>query len=254
VALGRQLRAAGLRVTPDRSATFAAACALLPRDRDAHYWAARLVFVARREDLPIFDAVFAAVVDGLTDPAGADRGDAAAVSPPPSRRPRSDAERHAPPQGEGDGSSREPAGAAGDAEHVDRPGAGEPRRLPVGSAAADTERLAGVRLDQLDESELALVARYVRRLAIATPPRRARRASASRRGEHLDVRSTVRRSLRTGGDPVVRLHRRRHQRPRPLVALLDVSGSMAPYARAYLLLLEGARAEPARRSSSSPRG
>jgi len=50
----------------------------------------------------------------------------------------------------------------------------------------------------------------------------------------------MRRSRRTAGDPVERLHRRRREVPRRLVALLDVSGSMAPYARAYLLLLEGA--------------
>jgi uncharacterized protein len=54
------------------------------------------------------------------------------------------------------------------------------------------------------------------------------------------VRATLRRSRRTAGDPVERLHRRRRVRPRPLVALLDVSGSMVPYSRAYLLLLEGA--------------
>jgi uncharacterized protein with von Willebrand factor type A (vWA) domain len=63
---------------------------------------------------------------------------------------------------------------------------------------------------------------------------------AARRGDHLDVRATLRRSRRTAGDPVDRLHRERRVRPRQLVALLDVSGSMAPYARAYLLLLEGA--------------
>ena len=97
-----------------------------------------------------------------------------------------------------------------------------------------------MRLDELDDEELALVARLLRRLALATPPRRTRRARTSRRGEHLDVRATLRRSHRTGGDPVERLHRRRRQRPRRLVALLDVSGSMAQYARAYLLLLESA--------------
>jgi uncharacterized protein with von Willebrand factor type A (vWA) domain len=110
----------------------------------------------------------------------------------------------------------------------------------VGVVASDEERLSDVRLDELDERELALVAALVRRLAVATPPRRARRARVARVGERLDVRATLRRSRRTGGDPVQRLHRRRRRRPRPLVALLDVSGSMAPYARAYLLLLEGA--------------
>ena len=97
-----------------------------------------------------------------------------------------------------------------------------------------------MRLDELDEDELALVAGSSR--GSRSPRRRGARGArgASRRGEHLDVRATLRRSRRTGGDPVAQLHRRRRERPRRLVALLDVSGSMAPYARAYLLLLEGA--------------
>jgi hypothetical protein len=114
------------------------------------------------------------------------------------------------------------------------------RALLVGLRASAADRLARARLDALDEAELALLERLLRRLPLATPPRRARRARRSHRGEHLDVRATLRRSRRTGGDAVEHLHRRRRERARPLVALLDVSGSMAPYARAYLLLLEGA--------------
>jgi uncharacterized protein with von Willebrand factor type A (vWA) domain len=232
VGLGRALRAAGLPVTPDRSATFAAAAPLLVAPapgavgRNALYWAARLSFVSSRDQLAAFEAVFAAVVDGVADPAQAERGDPGA---PP--RPRS---RPAPaataPAARGEATSAPPGGD----------GAAGERTVVAGARASDVERLADVRLDELDEDELALVTQLVRRLAVATPPRRARRATPSRRGEHLDVRATLRRSRRTGGDPVERLHRRRRERPRRLVALLDVSGSMAPYARTYLLLLEGA--------------
>jgi uncharacterized protein with von Willebrand factor type A (vWA) domain len=231
VALGRSLRAAGLPVTPDRSATFVAAAALLGAgDRDALYWAARLAFVTSRDELAAFDAVFAALVEGKTDPAGATRGDPTA---PPGPRPA-----HRPP-----GPPPAPARPApGEAAPSSDDGRGRETALtvPVGARSSDVERLTEVRLDELDDAELALVARLVRRLAVATPPRRVRRARTARRGERLDVRATLRRSRRTGGDPVQRLHRRRRQRPRRLVALLDVSGSMAPYARAYLLLLEGA--------------
>jgi uncharacterized protein len=239
VTLGRSLRAAGLPVTPDRSATFAASARLLDaRDRDRLYWAGRLAFVTSRDQVVAFDAVFDALVGGLSDPAAAGRGDPAS-SPPvqaSSRPPRDPA---APGHRGGAAASDAPAGGSR--------GGLEERALPVGARASDIERLADVRLDELDEHELALVADLVRRLAVATPPRRSRRARASRRGDHLDVRATLRRSRRTAGDPVERLHRRRRVRPRPLVALLDVSGSMAPYSRAYLLLLEGvargARAE-----------
>jgi len=229
VALARSLQAAGLPVTPDRSASFVAAASLLgPAGRDQVYWAARLGFVTSRDQVPVFDAVFAALVDGITDPAGDARGDpsapaAAGRSPGPLRT--------------GDAAGPGGAGGAGAALAAGRP---EVREVPVGLRASGTERLADVRLDELDDAELALVGRLVRELALATPPRRARRSRRSLRGEHLDVRATLRRSHRTGGDPVMRVHRRRRERPRRLVALLDVSGSMAPYARAYLLLLEGA--------------
>ena len=238
VALGRSLREAGLPVTPDRSATFAAAARLLDvGDRDGLYWAARLSFVTAADHVPAFDAVFASLVDGLADSAGAARGD---PSSPAAARPRPPTAGARPIEGM---AAEPPAGGAPTPSGA-RAGAtgAEEREVRVGAQASEAERLADVRLDELDEHELAVVARLVRRLAVATPPRRARRARASRRGEHLDVRATLRRSHRTGGDPVARLYRRRRVRPRPLVVLLDVSGSMAPYARVYLLLLEGAAA------------
>ena len=231
VALARSLRASGLPVTPDRSVTFAAAARLLDvSDRNGLYWAARLAFVTSADQVPAFDAVFGALVDGLADTADAERGDRAGA-PPVRARARTPDAADAPGAGA-------PAGAASASR--ERPAGVEERAIPVGTAASDVERLADVRLDELDEEELALVAQLIRRTAVATPPRRTRRARTARRGEHLDVRATLRRSRRTGGDPVEALHRRRRIRPRPLVALLDVSGSMAPYARAYLLLLEGA--------------
>jgi len=61
------------------------------------------------------------------------------------------------------------------------------------------------------------------------------------------MRSTLRRAGRTGGDPAELIRRRRRLRPRGLVLICDVSGSMETYARAYLQLLlsgvGGARAE-----------
>ena len=160
----------------------------------------------------------------------------AAATRPPRRRPRPPAR----PRPTGGRRRRRRRSGAGDRAPA-ATGAGEATRdVVVGHGASDVERLADVRLEALDEAELALVARYVRRLALAPPPRRARRARTARHGERLDVRATLRRSRRTAGDPVQHLHRRRRLRPRRLVALLDVSGSMAPYARAYLLLLEGA--------------
>ena len=74
-------------------------------------------------------------------------------------------------------------------------------------------------------------------IARLRPQRLSRRRSADLRGTSLDVRRMIRRSLRTGGDPVDRPMRARKDVPRKLVVLCDVSGSMDSYARALLLFL-----------------
>jgi uncharacterized protein with von Willebrand factor type A (vWA) domain len=59
----------------------------------------------------------------------------------------------------------------------------------------------------------------------------------ARRGEHVDLRRTLRAGLRTAGDPIRLAHRRRRVVRRRIVLLCDISGSMEPYARAYLQFL-----------------
>jgi uncharacterized protein with von Willebrand factor type A (vWA) domain len=82
--------------------------------------------------------------------------------------------------------------------------------------------------------ELAEIAQLMARLALALPPRRTRRHARARHGAP-DLRRTLRRSFRTGGEPVERFHRARRRRQRRLVLLVDVSGSMADYSRALVL-------------------
>jgi uncharacterized protein with von Willebrand factor type A (vWA) domain len=77
-------------------------------------------------------------------------------------------------------------------------------------------------------------------LRIATPRRRTRRADHDRLGDRIDLRRTLRGSLRTGGDPTRLARKRRRVLPRRLVLLCDISGSMEPYARAYLHFLTAA--------------
>ncbi|MCP4741910.1 MAG: VWA domain-containing protein, partial [Actinomycetales bacterium] len=88
--------------------------------------------------------------------------------------------------------------------------------------------------------ELALLQRLVEQLPLVPPLRRGRRTRRHRSAGTIDVRSTLRRSHRTGGDPVHLLRRRRTTKPRRIVLIADVSGSMEPYARIYLHLLRGA--------------
>jgi uncharacterized protein with von Willebrand factor type A (vWA) domain len=107
--------------------------------------------------------------------------------------------------------------------------------VPV--AASDEERLRGRRFDGLEPDELVALYRLMTRLRIATPLRQTRRAVRARRGARLDLRRTLRGSLRTGGDPIRLARRRRRVVRRRLVLLCDISGSMEPCARAYLQFL-----------------
>jgi hypothetical protein len=103
--------------------------------------------------------------------------------------------------------------------------------------ASDEELLRRKRFDALEPHELAQLYRLMSRLELATPRRRTRRYEKGRLGERIDLRRTLRRSLRTGGDPVRLERRHRRLARRRLVLLCDISGSMEPYARAYLQFL-----------------
>ena len=91
----------------------------------------------------------------------------------------------------------------------------------------------------LTHEELVELAALMQRLRLNVPARRTRRREPARRG-HPDLRRTLRRSFRTGGEPVERAWRTRRRRRRRLVLLLDVSGSMADYSRALVLFARAA--------------
>jgi uncharacterized protein with von Willebrand factor type A (vWA) domain len=107
------------------------------------------------------------------------------------------------------------------------------------SRASRNERLRSRSFATLDDAELAELARTVNRLRLVAPVRRTRRYGGARRGD-LDQRRTVRRALRTGGDPVVVVRRMRRRRARRVVLLLDISGSMSSYSRALLIFAHAA--------------
>jgi uncharacterized protein with von Willebrand factor type A (vWA) domain len=211
VAVGRSLGAG-----PERSVRFARAVEL-----GADPWlTARAVFCSSREEVERFDA------GALRDVAGADRGQVGDGD----RRPQTAEGRGG--GADASGASVLPAAAARARSHA----SGEPSLM---AAASSEERLGEKSFDALTAEELVALRVLMRRLALAPPERRSRRARRGRRGERLDLRATLRRSLRTGGDPVTHARRRRRMRRRPLVLLLDVSGSMEPYARAFLQFVEG---------------
>ncbi|MBX5468271.1 MAG: VWA domain-containing protein [Thermoleophilaceae bacterium] len=229
------LRAAGVPVTPGRCARFAEALALLaPLDRSRVYWAGRATFASSRESAEAYDRVFAGVFGGLLDPAES-RGERAA--PPPARA--GDPGAVAPLPGAREAPSSAPGRLRG-SPGASAAGAEAASAEAVLAAASAREVLSARSFDELEEEELAAVRRLMLRLRVATPERRVRRSRGARHGRRLDLRRTIRRSLRTGGDPVRQARRTRRTRRRRLVVICDVSGSMEPYARAFLQLAESA--------------
>ncbi|MBB4662084.1 vWA domain-containing protein [Conexibacter arvalis] len=237
-AFGRAVHAAGIPVAPERSARFARALALAPpARRDRLYWTARAVFVSSREQVDAFDRVFGRVVDGLADPAEG-RGDPNAPPPPGTRAgPRAAPPHAAPLDAAGEGGAPSPSGLR--EPRPDGEEAARERALPVAAASA-LERLATRDFGQLSPEELRALRRLMRELSLAPPPRLARRSRRDRRGRRVDLRATLRAGRRTGGDPARLVLRRRLERPRRLVVLCDVSGSMEPYSRAFLQFLHAA--------------
>ena len=116
------------------------------------------------------------------------------------------------------------------------PAGGEPAPVPV--AWSDMELLHSKDFAGYTEAETVLARELIARLARRGPTRLSRRTRpARRRGHSPDLRRTVRASLRTGGEPVERRWRAAALRPRALVLVCDVSGSMAPYSRMLLQYL-----------------
>jgi uncharacterized protein with von Willebrand factor type A (vWA) domain len=229
-ALSRRLRDAGVETTPARAADLAHALALVkPISRRRLYWTARAVLVSDPAQVPVFDAVFWAIFgERRDDGEEVDLDDATTVPAPPDERPADERRIAA-----GRGASMAPAEGSGD----DSPEVEVPLAL-----ASDEERLAGKRFDSLSPAELAQLYRLMARLRLATPERRTRRYERAGHGRQVDLRRTLRASRRTGGDPIRLAHRRRRVVRRRLVLLCDISGSMEPYARAYLQFLTVAAA------------
>jgi uncharacterized protein len=240
-AFGQLLHDAGVPVTPERSGRFATTVALArPAALDELYWAGRVTLLSGAGQIDAYDRVFAQVFRGVADVADW-RGQAPSELPTPRATTptrQGDRARDAPPAADRVSDVplvTTPAGAPGEA------GAGaEGEGAGLLAAASAEERLGHTDLARLTPDELVDLRRLMAALPWATPRRASRRTARHPRGRLLDLRATLRRARTTGGDPVRRSFRHRTDRRRHLVLIADVSGSMEPYARAYLHLLHGA--------------
>jgi uncharacterized protein with von Willebrand factor type A (vWA) domain len=214
VGFGRLLRARGLPVGTGRVLAFCRAVAALERlDRDSVYLAGRLTMVGRKEDFDAYDLAFRTWFPGAYDQLlGQMDGGAPGV------RVEREIEMLVGEALEGT------AGQGGDGDE----------EVTVGLVASAAEVLRAKSFEELSDLERHEADQAIRNLAVTLPLKRARRYRAARRGRRFDLRRTLRASLRTEGEPLRRAWRDRRSKRRPLVLLLDISGSMSSYSRALL--------------------
>jgi uncharacterized protein with von Willebrand factor type A (vWA) domain len=120
-------------------------------------------------------------------------------------------------------------------------------QTPAPAAWSEEELLREKDFAAYSDAERALARRLLAQLALRGPVRRSRRTVPTRRRrEEHDLRATVRASLRHGGELLERRYREQAERPRRLVLICDVSGSMAPYSRMLLQYMQACVAARAR--------
>lgn len=223
VGFGNELRRAGVAVGTGDVLTYFAAMAMLDlSDMADLYWAGRATLVSRHDDLPVYDSAFRRYFLGEADPPG--------TQPPPRARtaPEADAALVVPNADPGD-----------DQREADKPF--------LGWMASNAEVLRHRSFAACTPQELAALRRIMARMRLTPPRRRSRRYHAASRSRpprsraYLDMRRVARESMRAYGDPARLYVKKRKTRPRPLILILDVSGSMAEYSRHLLQFAHTAR-------------
>ncbi|MBW3658016.1 MAG: VWA domain-containing protein [Actinobacteria bacterium] len=210
----RLLRAAGVPCGTGQVLTLVEAVdRLAPAAAADVYWAGRAALGIRPADVAAYDRVFRAWF--LDEHPGSTTVSLDA--------PTDVAEASGPPDAGGGGTDEE---------------AGEEL---VGAVASDLDVLRSRRFDRATDEELRAMRALMADLVLRVPRRRARRTEPDRHGRRPDLRRSMRRAVQTDGELVHRAWRRRRSRPRRLVLVLDVSGSMAGYARALLQFAFSAR-------------
>ncbi|HTA09850.1 MAG TPA: VWA domain-containing protein [Streptosporangiaceae bacterium] len=217
VDFSRELRAAGLTVGTGDVLTYCSAMMPLdPSDLLDLYWAGRTTLVSRREDISTYDRVFrqffladgapAAALLTLTATDAAE-AQAALVMPGTEPGPEQDEE-----------------------------------KAVLGWMASDVDALKHRSFAACTPAELAALRRIMSRIRLTPPRRRTRRTRpAAAAGRTPDMRKTIRESMRMHGEPAKLFFRQRKTRLRPLILILDVSGSMADYSRHLLQFAHTAR-------------
>jgi uncharacterized protein len=219
VTFGRILREAGVEVGPGRlQDSLRALDAIDLQIRDDVYAALACTLVAKHDDLEIFDRAFRAFLERAPSAGQAQR-----------------------PLDLGLADTQESRAVAAQTIAEISMDPVDPDDADKASAASSaTEMLRSKDFSSMTLDELREVRLACERLARSLPKRRSRRLEASHRGELLDPRRTMRRSMHAEGEPVDRAFREQKLVERRVVFICDISGSMEPYARALVLFLQAA--------------
>ena len=214
----RELRAEGLPIGSGELLTYCEAMATLdPGDLLDLYWAGRSTLLTKNDQIPPYDRVFRRFFLGYDDRLP---GRVAVALK------RSDIENDSVIEVP----ATEPRSTGGDEEEA-----------RLGLMASDIEIWRNKAFASCTEEELAALRRIMNRMRLMPPQRRSRRMRSSSASDRPDLRRTVRATMRQHGEPSQLFWRSRKQKMRPLVLILDVSGSMADYSRNLLQFAYSAR-------------
>ena len=217
IGFARLLRRAGLPVGPAESLAAAEALSITGiAERDTVRAALRATLLHAHDHHEVFDGAFDLWWRAPGLPLGGGEAGTEATERLPAARRLAEAL----------AANRDPAGG----EREDKP---EEASLSVSAA----ERLGQLDFEAMSAEEIAAAKREIRRLALPLAARPTRRFRPDPHGPRSDLRATVRASLRRGGEILAIERRRRMERSPPLVAICDISGSMARYAQVLVHFL-----------------
>lgn len=229
------LRANGVMVTPAQVMTFVDATEHIGiENRRQFKLAAETTLVTRKEDLPIFDEVFnrywvsvrdqQANPDQLTDFQEISAEEAEMMQDESDQMEGAEGESMTSEQVEGleadDGSSDDQGDAEDDAESI--------------MTYSSSEALREKDFSEYTQEELEQARFLMRHLKWEIGKRKSRRKIATRKGRYVDARRTMRRSLQTAGVPLKISQKKIKYKPRALIVICDISGSMDRYSRLLL--------------------
>jgi uncharacterized protein len=222
----RLLRAAGLRIGPDRvvdcvKALETAGAQQFPLRREDWYWTMSAVLLSRNEQRPIFDQAFRIF---WRDPKLAERMMQLMLPQAYGRAPKPEEQQ----------SQRLTDALFSQKQQESKT---EKVELEARLTFSSREVLQRMDFDTMSAAELAEAKKLIAELRLPLPVVRTRRFRPHRAGARIDLRRSLRQTLREGGDVIQLLRAAPRELHPPLVVLCDISGSMNPYSRMFLHFL-----------------